>query len=117
MTELQEQLAALRRRMARTLEECAEKYEKPRLPGFRRIPDLFESTPEADHSFHVEEWLPGEEVETSLGKHYETETFYARHRRHGSADIGALADMPANLLETLSDGAVRGIPPSECRAF
>ena len=83
-------MAALRRRMARTLEECAEKYEKPRLPGFRRTPELFESTPVPDHSFHVEEWLPGEEVETTAGRHYETETLYARHRRHGSADIGAL---------------------------
>ena len=87
MTELQEQLAALRRRMARTLEECAEKYEKPRLPGFRNTPvALFEHRetaieedfPEARSEnkrfpearpesipFHVEEWLPGEEVETA----------------------------------------------------
>jgi hypothetical protein len=130
VTELQEQLAALRRRMARTLEECAEKYEKPRLPGFRGTPvALFEAAQDratavadddfdaprsiSEERFHVEEWLPGEEVETALGKHYETETFYARHRRHGSADIGALADLPENLLETLSDGAVRGVPPHE----
>ncbi len=130
MTELQEQLAALRRRMARTLEECAEKYEKPRLPGFRGTPVvLFDPAQDRDTAvadegfdaplsrsedrFHVEEWMPGEEVETALGKHYETETFYARHRRHGSADIGALAELPENLLETLSDGAVRGVPPHE----
>ena len=130
MTELQEQLAALRRRMARTLEDCAEKYEKPRLPGFRDSPGaLFDAAQDrgtsvtddgfdaprsdSEERFHVEEWLPGEEVETSVGKHYETETFYARHRRHGSADIGALADLPADLLETLSDGAVRGVPPGE----
>lgn len=113
MTELQEQLAALRRRMARTIEECAEKYEKPRLPGFRNTPiELFEE-PAVGEKFHVEDWLPGEEVETSLGKHYETETFYARHRRHGSADIGALADLSEDLLVTLSDGAVRGIPPQQ----
>jgi uncharacterized protein YprB with RNaseH-like and TPR domain len=131
MTELQEQLAALRRRMARTLEQCAEKYGKagstglPRTPAERRyVEDNLEFAPEPDADtpldnrldatrFHVEEWLPGEEVETGLGKHYETETLYARHRRHGSADIGALADLPDNLLETLSDGAVRGVPPSE----
>ncbi len=115
MSELQEQLAALRRRMARTLEECAEKYERPRLPGFRDIPvALFEEPGAvARERFHVQDWLPGAEVETPLGKHYETETFYARHRRHGSADIGALADLSENLLETLSDGAVRGIPPQE----
>jgi uncharacterized protein YprB with RNaseH-like and TPR domain len=130
MTELQEQLAALRRRMARTLDECAEKYEKPRLTGLSRSLAAAREAEQYDDAaldldgfdaprsssedrFHVEEWMPGEEVETALGKHYETETFYARHRRHGNADIGALADLPENLLETLSDGAVRGVPPHE----
>jgi len=123
MSELQEQLAALRRRMARTLEECAEKYEKPCLTGLPRTLAEYDEERDGDRQadyegfdprrFHVEEWLPGQEVETALGRHYETETFYARHRRHGSADIGALAELPADLLETLSDGAVRGVPPTE----
>ncbi|HEV2199178.1 MAG TPA: ribonuclease H-like domain-containing protein [Bryobacteraceae bacterium] len=135
MSELQEQLAALRRRMARTLEECALKYEKP---GFTALSQPFASgigsyleesagvagsapggngldprRQSAGNRFHVEEWLPGEEVETALGRHYETETFYARHRHHGTADIGALAELPANLLEILADDAVRDIPPTE----
>jgi uncharacterized protein len=123
MSELQEQLAALRRRMARTLEECAEKYEKPRFTGLSSTVAEYGQEPDGDRKadydgfdpcrFHVEEWLPGEDVETALGRHYETETFYARHRHHGSADIGALAELPADLLETLSDGAVRGVPPTE----
>jgi len=147
VSELQEQLAALRRRMARTLEECAEKYEKPRgdrilrprLDGSnadladwpwteRPVPmcagetasrlhrdhgsDRFHGDHGSDR-FYVETWLPGSEVETSLGKHYETETLYPRHKPHGSADVGALADLSADLLETLSNGAVRGVPPSE----
>jgi hypothetical protein len=138
MTELQEQLAALRRRMARTLEECEAKYgkvsERPHSSGLPRTSaGLDEQTLDtrryvtddvaaADqvaaslldpHRFHVESWLPGEEVETSAGRHYETETLYARHKRHGSADVGALADLPADLLDTLTNGAVRGVPPGE----
>jgi len=97
MSDLQEQLAILRQRMARVLEECAEKYEKP--AQLRRA--------------HVEEWMPGEEIETGRGKHFEAETFYARHRRHGSADIGSLAELPPNLLETISNGSVRNIPSRE----
>ena len=65
------------------------------------------------HRFHVESWLAGEEVETAVGKHYETETLYARHKSHGSADVGALSDLSADLLDTLSNGAVRSVPPSE----
>ncbi len=97
MSDLQEQLAILRQRVARVKQECAEKYETP-APPFR---------------LHIEEWMPGEEIETGRGKHFEAETFYARHRRHGSADIGSLADLPPDLLETISNGAVRDIPPSE----
>ena len=97
MSDLQEQLAILRQRMARVMEECAEKYETPAQP--RR--------------WHIDEWMPGEEIETGRGKHFEAETFYARHRRHGSADIGSLAELPPDLLETLSNGSVRDIPPHQ----
>ena len=97
MSDLQEQLAILRQRMARVMEECAEKYETRAQP--RR--------------WHIDEWMPGEEIETGRGKHFEAETFYARHRRHGSADIGSLAELPPDLLETISNGSVRDIPPQE----
>lgn len=104
MSELQEQLAALRQRMARVLEECAEKYEKPNSKGISRVSVPRPAPPDS---------LPGEEIETEYGKHYESETFYAAHRRHGSADIGELADLPGDLLETLSRGSVRDVPPRE----
>jgi len=97
MSDLQDQLAILRQRVARVMEQCAEKYETPAQP--RR--------------WHIDEWMPGEEIETGHGKHFEAETFYARHRRHGSADIGSLAELPPDLLETISNGSVRDIPPRE----
>ena len=53
--------------------------------------------------------MSGEEIETEYGKHFETETFYARHRRHGSAELSELAELPRDLLETLSHGAVRDV--------
>src|SRR5713101_4410669 len=97
MSDLQEQLAILRQRMARVMEECAEKYETPAQP----------------QRSHIDEWMPGEEIETGRGKHFEAETFYARHRRHGSAEIGSLAELPPDLLETISNGSVHDIPPRE----
>jgi uncharacterized protein len=104
MSELQEQLAALRERMARVLEECAEKYEKPAFKGLSRTSAPPRATLES---------LPGQEIETEYGKHYEAETFYPEHRRHGSTDVGGLAGLPADLLETLSGGLVRDVPPRE----
>lgn len=130
MTELQEQLAALRERVARAREQCAEKYEKSPAGQFSRamkhaddfsiegVP-IGERTQYAHNSpvdparFQVEEWLPGEEMETEYGKHFESETFYPSHRQHGSADIGALSELPGTMLETLSSGAICGVPPEQ----
>ena len=107
MSELQDQLAALRKRMARVLEECAEKYEHPREPYSTGVSRA------SPRRFEVQDWLPGEEIESPHGKHYETETFYPRHRRHGSAAIDALAELPGDLLDVVSNGAVRDVPPGE----
>jgi uncharacterized protein YprB with RNaseH-like and TPR domain len=94
MSSLQEQLAILRARIA-------------------RIDDKYAANPPDHHAEepiklprppmrYIEEWLSGTEVETALGKHFETEKLYEHHRRHGSADIGALADLPHDLFEALS---------------
>ncbi len=61
----------------------------------------------------VEEWLGGDVVETAFGRHFETEKLYERHRRHGSADIGALAELPEDLLAAISGGVTPLTPPSE----
>jgi len=100
MGELQQQLAILRQRIAR----IDEKFAAPR--------PLLES-PRAPFGAHLETVLTGEEVETGFGRHFETEKLYEHHRYHGSADIGALADLPIDLLETISGGLVSNIPPEE----
>lgn len=62
---------------------------------------------------YVEEWLTGAEIETSFGRHFETEKLYERHRRHGSADIGDMEDLPHDFLNALSGGAVPQTSPAE----
>src|SRR5262249_27995863 len=100
MGDLQEQLTELRMRIARIDRNYATRSHAP-------APEALQSGPQepvlpkpAHH--YVEEWLSGEEVETSFGRHFETERLYESHRRHGSADIGSLADLPSDLLSSLA---------------
>jgi uncharacterized protein len=71
------------------IENINRKYDARPLPPLRRAP--------------VEEFLPGDEVETAFGRHFETEKLWEHHRHHGSADIGALASLPHDLLETIGE--------------
>lgn len=60
---------------------------------------------------HVEEWLPGEEIENCAGKHYQTTRFWGRHRRHGNIDISTLGELPEDLLHAVSEGTVPACHP------
>jgi len=92
----QQQLETLRARVAQVAAECDRKYAAPsRARG------------------SLEGALSGEEVETAFGRHFEIEKLYAAHRRHGSADIGALSDLPADLLGTLSGGTIPAAGPEQ----
>jgi uncharacterized protein YprB with RNaseH-like and TPR domain len=66
------------------IETINRKYDSRPLPPPLRMP--------------IEEFLPGEEIETAFGRHYETEKLWEHHRHHGSSDIGALASLPHDLL-------------------
>ena len=99
MGDLQQQLALLKRRIARIDRKYAEGPPAP-------PPD-----PRRPERYFVEEWLGGTEVETPLGKHYEVERVWQRHRRHGSMDISTLAELPSDLLDAISGGAIAGSPP------
>jgi uncharacterized protein len=98
MSDFQEQLAILRRRIAK----IDQKYVRP---ARERPPVAHEPPPTTQ--------LPFDEVETQHGRHYETEKLYERHRRHGSIGIADLEDLPANLLDTISNGLIRGVPPAK----
>ncbi len=103
MSDLQQQLAVLRHRIARIDQKYESREPAPVPPPSDRF---------IAHSF-LKECLSGEEVETAHGRHFETEKLYEAHRRHGSADIGALADLPHNLLDSISSGSVSDAPPGE----
>jgi uncharacterized protein YprB with RNaseH-like and TPR domain len=104
MSDLQQQLADLRARVA----QINLKYETPRdtEPGPPFVPAAAQQP-------YVEQWLGGEEVETEFGRHLETEKLYERHRRHGNSDIGSLADLPHDLLDAISAGATPDSPPEQ----
>jgi uncharacterized protein YprB with RNaseH-like and TPR domain len=96
--DIREQLAHLRR----TVALIDRRYEPlPAPPTLRPIAPTF-----------IEELLSGQVVETALGKHFETERLYGRHQRHGSFDISDLIELPADLLEQLSGGALRDSHPT-----
>ncbi len=93
MSSLQEQLATLRARIAKIDHKYAVSPPDRALLNHGELPKPAFA--------YVEEWLSGEEVETQYGKHFETEKLWEYHRHHGSADIGALADLPHDLFEAL----------------
>jgi len=91
--DIQEQLAALRKRVAR----IDRKWSKPDPPVKRHTP------PQAQL---IHELLSGEVVTTPLGQHFETERLWENHRRHGSVYVSELGELPEDLLEALSSGAI-----------
>jgi uncharacterized protein YprB with RNaseH-like and TPR domain len=99
VSELQEQLAALRRKIARIDRKYAD--GAPPAPSDKRPARYF-----------IEEWMSGEVVETPHGQHFETERLYERHRRHGSMDISNLIELPEDLLGPLSGGEAPAAPVS-----
>ena len=100
MSDFQEQLAHLRKRIAR----IDKKYTTP-----KSRPPVTNHQPLAA----PEEWLHGEEITTEHGVHYEFEKLYERHRRHGSVGIVDLESMPHDLLDPISNSQIRDVPPEK----
>lgn len=101
MEDLQEQLALLRRR----IQQIDRKYAKAQSESEkeRRAPPARSDLP---LHYFLDEWMSGEVAETPYGTHFETERLYPRYRRHGTMDLSHLAELPENLLDALSEGAV-----------
>src|SRR3954462_12960564 len=96
MEDVQQQIAALLRRIA-GIGVASELAPPPRREAPARV--------------SIEEFISVEVVKTALGEHFETERVWERHRRHGSVDISDLSELPEDLLEPLSGGAVSPAPP------
>ena len=104
MDDIQEQLALLRKRIARIDRKWAEKPPAPAAPP--------EPDPERRPArWFIEELMSGEVVKTSHGEHFETEKLWERHRRHGSMDVSSLIELPDDLLDPLSGGAIPSCAP------
>ena len=91
---IQEQLAYLRQTVARIDQKYAGSSGDAPAPAPK--PGVF-----------VEELLSGEVIETPHGRHFETEKLYPHHQRHGSYEISDLIALQPDMLEALSDGAIR----------
>ena len=109
MSDFQEQLANLRRRIAKIDRKYARGAGKPASVAAPVPANIDAESPGAEPP---EAW-PWEEVENALGRHYETEKLYERHRRHGSIGIADLEGLPQNLLEPISNGEVPSVAPSK----
>src|ERR1039457_3930838 len=104
MEDIQEQLAALRRRIARVDRKYADSSPPPApVPSRERVAS----------GAYVQDLISGAVVSTPCGEHFETEKLWERHRRHGSMDISDLAELPEDLLAQLSDGAIGRAHPTK----
>ena len=99
MLDVEEQLARLRQRIA----SIDKKYEKKLVPERSRTASL--SFPESS--------LPaGRVVTNEAGAHFQIEKRFASHHQHGSADVGALIELPHDLLDILGEGEIAAAPPT-----
>ena len=102
--DLQEQLAELRRRMAQAAEraeaDVAQRQEQARQQR-------------AEAAAMLTELTRGREVATSKGIHLESERTWDTRAHHGRVDIGALAELPADLFHAVSEGQTKPSPPEE----
>jgi len=95
LARLKERIAAVDRRFA------AKRFETPPVIQEREF---------FAHSY-IEEWSEGQVVSNGFGDHFETERLFPAHKQHGSADIGALCDLPHCLLDALSENEIPSTAP------
>jgi uncharacterized protein YprB with RNaseH-like and TPR domain len=109
MEEIQEQLAALRRRVA----GIDRKYATAGPSAAAEWVPLNLTAETRAAAGYIHELMSGEVVSTRYGAHFETERVWERHRRHGSVGIADLAGLPEDLLDPLSDGAIPHAHPTK----
>ena len=102
MEDIQEQLAALRKRIARVDRKWTGPAPRPApaRPAQKQAGQF------------IDELMSGEVVTTPLGQHFETEKLWENHRRHGTVYISDLAELPEDFLEPLSAGAIADTHPT-----
>ncbi len=102
-----DELGRLRRQISLINRKFANGTREPkRAPIAPRV----RSSENSARSF-VEEWHSGQIVENDCGRHFQTERLFASHKAHGSADVGALADLSEDFLEPLGCGSIPQVSP------
>ncbi|HMF75570.1 MAG TPA: ribonuclease H-like domain-containing protein [Bryobacteraceae bacterium] len=104
MLDIEDRLAQLKRRIATIDSKFAS--SRPRsMASAPAVPSVLSA-----RSF-IEQWSEGQVVSNEFGEHFQTERLFAGHRQHGIADIGALSELPPDLLDTLSENEIPNSPP------
>jgi uncharacterized protein len=104
MLDVEEQLTRLRQRIAAIDSKFQSKQTRP--AGATAVGPA----PKAARWF-IEEWSEGEVVRNEFGEHFQTERLFAAHKQHGSADIGALRDLPHDVLDALGENQIPSVAP------
>jgi uncharacterized protein YprB with RNaseH-like and TPR domain len=111
------QLSRLRQRIAAIELRFAQRRFSPApavSPGVFDPEPAIDDLPAREHGRGIETWCDGQVVENQFGSHFQTERLFARHKQHGAADIGALAELPSDLMDALGFGE---IPAASCRRW
>jgi hypothetical protein len=58
----------------------------------------------------IEQWSEGQVVANECGEHFQTDREFPAYKQHGSADIGALVELPADLLCAFGDCEIPSTP-------
>lgn len=103
MLDVEEQLVRLRQRVAAIDRKYARREDRRELqpPPSTRLPGRS----------RIEEWSDGQVVANPFGAHFQYEKTFRSHKQHGSADIGALAELPCDLLDALSGNEITACSP------
>lgn len=105
MLDVEEQLARLRKRVA----AIDKKYRTP-APAPALAPAYDPDRRGLTRSF-IEEWAEGQVVTNNQGAYFQMERTYAAHKQHGAADVGALAELPPDFLDALSENEISHTAP------
>jgi uncharacterized protein YprB with RNaseH-like and TPR domain len=107
MLNTDEQLAHLKRQIALINHKFSTQAAKPKQPLTPSPVGIHGSSAR----WFIEEWSEGQVVENEFGQHFQTERVFASHKNHGSANVGALADLPDDFLDVLGNGEIRTAAP------
>ncbi len=102
MLDVDQQLARLKERIA----AIDRKFAVPKQATLAPPPSERKSA-----RWFIEEWSEGEVVCNDFGQHFQMERLFAAHKQHGSADVGALADLPHDLLDAVGENEIAPAPP------